>query len=134
MKYLFDTSALSDILRRHPKESFLARLRQIEVADRATSSVCIMELRYGCALKGDPALWARIEEHILQRFTVVAFGNQEAQRCGEILALLSKQGTPIGIEDTQIGATALEHGLTVVTANIRHFERIPKLIAENWLA
>jgi tRNA(fMet)-specific endonuclease VapC len=40
----------------------------------------------------------------------------------------------IGVEDLLIGATALSHGYTIVTANIRHFQRIPNLQVENWLA
>ena len=134
MKYLFDTSALSDILRRQPNPGLIARLNQTAITDRATSSVCLMELRYGCALKRDPALWQRIEEHILQYFSVISFGRREAQRCGELLAFLSHQGTPIGVEDSQIGATAVEHNLTVVTGNVKHFERIPHLTVENWLS
>ena len=39
----------------------------------------------------------------------------------------------IGVEDVLIGATALVREYTVVTGNVRHFERIPALQVENWL-
>ena len=38
----------------------------------------------------------------------------------------------IGVEDVLIGATALVRKYTVVTGNVRHFERIPDLQIENW--
>lgn len=50
----------------------------------------------------------------------------------ELLYHLQSLGHPIGIEDTMIGAIALSHGLTLVTANTKHFSRIPGLKVENW--
>jgi tRNA(fMet)-specific endonuclease VapC len=49
-----------------------------------------------------------------------------------LLAALEAKGKPIGIEDVWIAATALEHGLTVVTRNLKHFQRIPGLRTESW--
>ena len=48
-------------------------------------------------------------------------------------AYLEAQGTPIGHPDTQIAAIALANDLTVVTGNVRHFQRVPGLAVENWL-
>ena len=41
-------------------------------------------------------------------------------------------GQPIGIEDIMIASIALGNGLTVVSANIKHFFRVPDLKSENW--
>jgi len=38
----------------------------------------------------------------------------------------------IGIEDSMIAAIALCNGLTVVSGNTRHFDRIPHLQVQNW--
>lgn len=46
---------------------------------------------------------------------------------------LYQLGTLIGDADLQIASIALVHNLTVVTANTRHFERLPELSVENWL-
>ena len=132
MPFLLDTTALSEPVRRSPDPGFMSRLAAAPVLDLFTSSICVMELRHGCALKGDPALWDRIQRDILGQLQVLPFGQDEALRCGEILAALSRAGTPIGIEDAQIASTALVHDLTVVTANIKHFQRIPGLRVENW--
>ena len=46
---------------------------------------------------------------------------------------LERQGTPIGSNDLLIAVHALTLNLTVVTANVREFSRIPNLKVENWL-
>ncbi|MEM8831681.1 MAG: PIN domain-containing protein [Cyanobacteria bacterium P01_G01_bin.19] len=45
---------------------------------------------------------------------------------------LINAGTPIGIEDVLIAASALHHNFTVVTSNIKHFEKIEDLEIVNW--
>ena len=85
-------------------------------------------------MKGGAALWARIGREILGRVQILPFGDEEARRCGDLLAALAKAGTPIEIEDAQIAATALTRGFAVVTGNVRHFQRIAGLRVESWLA
>lgn len=133
MPYLLDTSALSEPIRKAPSPEFMTRLGRVPASELFTSSVCVMELRYGCALKRDSQLWNRIGREILARVQVLAFGEAEAIPCGDILAALTKTGLPVGVEDTQIAATALAHDLTLVTANLKHFRRIAGLRVEDWL-
>jgi hypothetical protein len=44
------------------------------------------------------------------------------------------QGKPMPNTDLFIAATALVHGLTLVTHNTRHFQNVPHLAVEDWLA
>ncbi len=53
---------------------------------------------------------------------------------GEVRALLERQGTPVGDADLRIAAIALVRNLIIVTANTRHFQRVPGLPVENWLS
>jgi hypothetical protein len=50
-----------------------------------------------------------------------------------IRTYLEQAGTPIGPNDLLIAAHALALDLTLVTANIREFERVPALNLDNWL-
>jgi tRNA(fMet)-specific endonuclease VapC len=75
----------------------------------------------------------RMENEILTRVLILDLGLQEARLAGDVLAYLSYRGEPIGRADVLIGATALAHDYTVVTANVRNFQRIPNLRVENWL-
>jgi tRNA(fMet)-specific endonuclease VapC len=47
---------------------------------------------------------------------------------------LERAGLPIGPNNTFIAAIAVAHGLTLVTANTREFERVIGLALENWEA
>ena len=49
-----------------------------------------------------------------------------------IKALLERQGQRIDDFDLLIGATVLQKGLVMVTANVGHLARIPDLVVENW--
>lgn len=51
----------------------------------------------------------------------------------DIRAHLARQGKPIGPNDLFIAAHALSLDLTLVTANVGEFSRVPNLRIENWL-
>ena len=49
-------------------------------------------------------------------------------------AHLEDAGERLADADLQIAATAIVHGLAMVTGNVRHFERVPGLVVERVLA
>ena len=131
--YLLDTNVLSEVIKKRPEPSVLARLREVAPASVFTSAVCVAELRYGARRRpGGDALWERIAREVLSRVRVLPVGEREALRAGDLLADLEAAGQPIGIEDVLIGATALAGSLTVATRNVRHFRRLPGLAVESW--
>lgn len=133
--YLLDTSALSELVKRRPNERFIGRLRQTDPAALCTAVVCVMELRYGAWLRPDrEAFWERIAADILSRVRIMEFGQREALVAGEMLAYLRRAGRPVGLEDVLIAATARSYGYTVITHNLRHFERLPEVKVEDWLS
>lgn len=132
--YLLDTNALSELIKRQLQPRFVDRMRRHPADALFTSTICVMELRYGSSRRADrTAFWERIQREILSRVGILALGLPEAFLAGDVLAELSLQGKRIGPEDLLIGATALAHGYAVVTDNVRHFTRIPNLQVENWL-
>jgi len=136
MRYLFDTDVLSNLLRRAPSHALLRRLALTPVAEQATSSITLGELYYGARrlAAGGESLVERIDSALLPNLAVLPFDVQAARRYGELRAELERAGTPIGDADMRIAAIARTHGLTVVTANARHFQRVAGLPVENWLA
>lgn len=131
--YLLDTNVLSELMRKRPAPQVMERMRAAPSHMLMTSSVCVMELRHGSARREDGgALWQRVAETVLPRLRVLPFGAREAVRAGDLLATLAARGKPVGIEDVQIAATALERGLVAVTRNRRHFERVEGLEVESW--
>jgi predicted nucleic acid-binding protein len=61
------------------------------------------------------------------RCSVLPIIKDTARRYAHIHNALRKAGTPVPTNDLWIAATAMEHGLTVVTLD-RHFARIPQII------
>lgn len=135
MKFLFDTDILSNLVRRAPSPSLLRRLALTPVEQQATSSITVGELYYGARrlADGGDTLIARIDSALLTNLAVVPFDVGAARAYGELRADLERAGTPVGDADMRIAAIAKANDLTVVTANLRHFERISGLSVQNWL-
>jgi predicted nucleic acid-binding protein len=128
MAYLFDTDAISEILRKQPLPGYLQWLRSIAREDQYTSSIVIAELYKGAfrSPKRD-SLLEKIETRILPRLTILPFDRFTAKIYGEMQARLEKQGNTLAHADLQIASTAIQHDLELVTGNIRHFSRVDSL-------
>lgn len=131
--YLLDTNMLSELVKKNPNPKFMIKLRTTPANALFSASICIMELRYGALTRGNPAsLWTKIEQQILPRIQILDFSYKEALKAGEIIHHLFSSGQPIGIEDVMIASIALCNGLAVISANTKHFSRVPDLRIENW--
>jgi tRNA(fMet)-specific endonuclease VapC len=76
-------------------------------------------------------LLRRVEE-ILDEIGVIALDVPADAEYGNIRSELEAAGQPIGSNDLLIAAHACSLNLTLVTANVREFSRIPGLEVENW--
>jgi len=56
-----------------------------------------------------------------------------AKKYGEIKSFLEKQGTPLAHADLQIASIVLSIDMTLISGNLKHFQRVPLLIGEIWL-
>ena len=125
MAFLIDTDRVIDALA--GRADALAMLRRLPPRRVGVSVVTYGETLEVAFNSPNPA--ARIG--VLRTFfgTVDLLPVTEAimGRFAEIRAHLRRRGELIGDFDLIIGATALEHDLTIVTRNLRHFGRIPDL-------
>ena len=64
---------------------------------------------------------------------MLPFSLRAAAHYGQIRAELERAGQPAGPHDMMIGGHARSEGLTLVTNNLREFERMKGLQAESWL-
>jgi tRNA(fMet)-specific endonuclease VapC len=71
-------------------------------------------------------------EAILERFPLLPVDLATARAHAQVWAELATAGTLIGPHDLWLAATCVAHGLTMVTANIREFARVPGLAVEVW--
>ena len=131
-RFLLDTNIVSDVAR-FPRGLVAGRIAAVGERQVCTSIVVAAELRYGAARRRSDRLTRRIEA-ILTAIDVLAFDEPADRRYAELRAHLERRGTPIGPNDLLIAAQALALGLTVVSANVDEFMRVPGLEVENWLA
>ena len=128
MAFLFDTDAISELLRPRPAMDYINWIMKIPREEQFTSAVVIGELYKGAyrSQARDRHL-TNIEQRILPAVTVLPYDTGTAKIFGEIRAYLEMTGTILPDADIQIASTALGHNLELVTGNLRHFERISGL-------
>lgn len=132
LRYLLDTSILSDLIR-HPQGTVANRISSAGEDTVCTSIVVAAELRFGAEKSGSRKLADRIDL-ILSALDVLPLEQPADRHYGEIRQQLTRQGTPIGPNDLLIAAHALAVDLTIVTANAREFSRVSGLKVDNWLS
>jgi predicted nucleic acid-binding protein len=124
MAFLFDTDAISELLRPRPATNYIKWLVAIPREEQFTSSIVIGELYKGVyRSQACERHLSNIEQLILPAVTVLPFDIGTAKIFGKIRAHLEETGTILPDADVQIAATALYHGLELVTGNLRHFQR-----------
>ena len=122
--FLIDTDVLSALRRRERSPDVVRWVSARRTTDLYLSVVSIGEVERGVVRqqRRDPAL-ARVlaawldSVLVLYRERILAVDLSTARRWGGLSGALGHEGA-----DLLIAATALEHGLTVVTRNVRHFE------------
>jgi tRNA(fMet)-specific endonuclease VapC len=135
MAYLFDTDAISELLRPRPAPLYLWWLATVPRDAQFTSAVVIGELYAGAFRSAARERhMAGIEARVLPAVTVLPYDVAAAKAYGELRAFLESAGTRLPDADLQIAATARVHDLIVVTGNVRHFERVPDVRLERVLA
>ena len=120
--YLLDTNIISETRRLRPHGAVLAWLRSVNNSDLHISAVSAGEIQSGIELTRprNPAKSAELEawlNEILEGFSVLPMDAQAFR----VWAKLKLGLTTALYDDAMIAATAIVHGLTVVTRNTRDF-------------
>lgn len=134
--FLLDTNVVSE-LRRPDKtdRNVAAWASEIPAASFFLSAISILEIELGALLiarKDAPqgaVLRAWIDHQILARFEgrILAVDTAVAQRCARLHI-----PDPRAERDALIAATALVHGLTIVTRNVGDFEPTGVALINPW--
>lgn len=132
LKYLLDTNICIYIAKHKPPE-VLARFNELEAGEVAMSVVTYGELYNGAMKSQHQAVALQKLAQLLTFIPALPLADTVGQHYGEIRSHLEQAGTPIGNNDLWIAAHARELGITLVTNNLREFERVPELVAENWV-
>jgi tRNA(fMet)-specific endonuclease VapC len=140
--YLFDTDILSQVAKKRRPAGLIEKLARTPRASQFTSAISVAEIYYGIfkmesrdgvRLSPRGLLRRFFEEEVFARLNILPFDRDSAEIYGRLKSGLELKGRPLSEPDLQIAAIALQHGLAVVTGNVRHFSRIPGLKVESWL-
>lgn len=137
MKTLLDTNILAELVKPDGNPAVHAALAEIPAANVFLSVLTVGEIAKGIALLAPGAKkkrltrWlAGIESDYGDR--VLPLDVETARIRGELTARAQKKGIVIPPTDGLLAATALQHGLHVMTRNTKHFEASGALVIDPW--
>ena len=137
MSYLIDTNVLSE-LRRHQPDAQVVRW----MAERPATTLYLSVLTLGELRKGVEGLmaearkrrlldWLEVELPAYFAGRIVSVDAAAVERWGR---LLSQARRPLPAIDSLLAATALAHGLTLVTRNLKDFQYPDLQVLDPWVA
>jgi predicted nucleic acid-binding protein len=125
MAYLLDTDWATQALA--GQRLAISTLERLASGRISVSYITVAELYEGAFNSSNPQARLVVFRHFLNPYTVLNLNDGIAERFAEIRAFLRRRGEMIPDFDLMVGATALYYDLTVLTFNLRHFQRIPDL-------
>lgn len=131
MRLMLDTNICIALIKQKPA-GVLKKFNDFQVGDICISSVTLAELRYGVAKSQFQEKNQAALDGFILPLEIAVFDESAASYYGALRASLERKGTPIGAMDLMIGAHALSQNLTIVTNNVREFNRIPHLVVVDW--
>jgi len=129
--YMLDTNICSYIIKQRPSE-VLKKFEKVQKDQICISILTYAELQYGVERASSKRINQEIIEAFVDRLKILPWDMEAAQHYAKIRNYLEKQGTPIGSMDMMIASHARSQDYTIVTNNLREFERVPNLKLENW--
>jgi predicted nucleic acid-binding protein len=124
MTYLVDANILSEPTKKRPDAKVVAWLSASE-RDFVVDSVILGELALGILVLPQGRKRTQLErwfEAVADRIDCLAWDAAISRRWAQLVASLRKKGETLPVLDSMIAATALTHGLTVATHNVRDFQ------------
>lgn len=133
--FLFDTDIISYALMKNPSSKLLDRLNNVPPDYQFTTAINVGEIVYGAYKNPSKKdyLLGRLSDKVLPNINILSFDKHSAYIYGELRAELERTGISLNEPDLRIAAIALSNKLTLITRNVKHFERIQGLNIENWL-
>jgi toxin FitB len=136
---ILDTNVLSALMRQAPDEHVVAWLDRQPRTSIWTTSVTVLEVRYGLqimAVEKRRSLLLEAFDLLLDKLgrRVAAFDAEAAQQAGDLMAARHKKGRPGDLRDTMIAGIVLARHATLATRNTAHFEDTAVPLVNPWIA
>ena len=132
MMYMLDTNICIYIIKQKPK-SVIDKFKKMKNANICISSITYSELLYGAEKSSNIAKNLLALTMFLSNIEILSYDESASIDYGIIRSKLEKQGKIIGPLDMLIAAHAKSLNITLVSNNLKEFERVDGLKLENWV-
>ena len=119
MSFLVDTNVLGELARIRPNSGVVTWAGKVTTV--SLSVVSLEEIRFGLAWKPNAKIAAWFERFLAEQCQILPVTGDIARRGGDLRGRLQARGRPRTQADMLIAATAIVHGLTLVTRNEADF-------------
>ena len=130
--YMLDTNICIYIIKKKPI-SVLNKFESLPIGAVTMSLVTYGELEFGALRSNNAKKALDILDELAAYIPVLPMPTDAAKEYADIRANLSAKGLLIGNNDLWIAAHARALGQTLVTNNVKEFERVENLTLDNWV-
>ena len=136
--WLLDTNVLSELRRPRPERKVVAFVQGQALDLLHVSAVTLAEIRFGIELVGDAARRAELNDWLTHKVRpmfeqrVLAVSEDIIFKWRVLVEAGRKAGHTYSQPDLFIAATALHHGLTVVTRDAKDYKRARVAVLDPW--
>jgi predicted nucleic acid-binding protein len=129
---LLDTNILSELMRADVSKQVIAWLDLQAVSSLFICAITRAEIELGLYLLPEGKRKEQLKQAALEMFDEFAgrclpFEESSAKHYAQLVAHRHRSGRPISVEDAQISAIALTHGMKLATRNTKDFTSIREL-------
>ena len=139
MSFLIDTNIISELSKRPPDPAILAWLEGVRPDETFLSVAVVAELRAGIEKNAINRFGVDLEDwlvaYVLPNFAdrIVGVDERVADLWGRFVFRLRRMGVKDPVMDALIAATAVVHGMTVVTRDTKHFAPLGVPVFDPWV-
>jgi predicted nucleic acid-binding protein len=128
LQYLLDTCVISEFVRPHPEQKVVEWLNSVDAESVYLSAVTMGEIQLGISQRPPSNRRTELEvwlnEKLPEQFgdRVLALDADTFVVWGKMMAEQKRKGEPLGVMDSLIAATVLQHRMVLVTRNVADFK------------
>ena len=127
--YLLDTNICISLLKN--KYGVRETIKKVQPVNCFVSEITLSELYFGAAFSNNKEERLKDVSFIVNHFKIIPI-TDALPLFGDVKAELKRKGLLIDDFDILIGCSAIINNMVMVTDNVKHLERLPDIIIENW--